>query len=408
MEYSASLPAALKEEYGIMLEEVSPDALQAMGFQEVSADRIASFLQPFQYVPGLLSNQAIQDTYRGAFRLVLPPNLPVNAEMMPRTGLGSNLGSTIFRDAQSKKIVAQGGLEAIDSAAAAAPQIAYAAFSVASIATGQYFMKRIDGKLASIEQTSQEILQFLELEKRSELQAQQVYLREIFQNMDAIFSCSPQRSATIIGVQTIRRSTLSAIFFYQQKLHQVLGAASSSISEEKTQKMKVKDIEKQIQDALANVSGYWLSLYLYGYATMLEFLLTQNTNQTYLQSIEQDLEDKRNTYHEFYSNCKTIVLNNIQQLKTKEPFYNAAKLMAGFNVYLYERIKTSEENSVQKVKKQLGMPFEDDMEKWNSQYLDQIISGMGSLNLLYRSPVELAISGEHVYLKHSETAPSTP
>lgn len=330
-ENSASLLTTLKQDYGITLEEIAPAKLQTQEFQKLSSDKAASFLQVLQYVPGFLSNKAIQDTYAGAYRLIIPNNLPVGVEMMPRSGLGKNLVGTIFRDSTTKQFVAQGGLEKINETAAMAPQIAYAVFSVASIATGQYFMAQINGKLSVIEKTSTNILRFLELDKRSELQAQQIYISEVYQNIDAIISCAPHRQATIVSIQSIRSNALSAILFYQQQLHTRIHL--DDVVEGADKKPKKKQIEELSNDVATDISHYWLSLSLYCSAAILEFLLAQNTNQLYLQFVKQDLIKQCNTYKECYNSCKTKILDYIQQIAPKEKIYLVGKIVVGGHAF---------------------------------------------------------------------------
>ena len=121
-----NLAEQLEQNYGILVEKIDKKEFDKTGFLEISEDQFAQFTSALQQVPGLLANHSIVDAFEGAYRLVLPENLPQYAELTPLSTLGTGVTNTTFRDVtkKGKPFIAQAGIEKIEQSAVAAPQIA--------------------------------------------------------------------------------------------------------------------------------------------------------------------------------------------------------------------------------------------------------------------------------------------
>lgn len=397
------LAEQLEQNYGILVEKIDKKEFDKTGFLEISEDKFAQFTSVLQQVPGLFANKSVADTFEGAYRLVLPENLPLYAELTPISTLGTGVTNTTFRDVtkKGKPFVAQAGIEKIEKAAVAAPQIAYAAFSVASIATGQYFMQRIDKKLKGIDRCSKEILQFLELEKASTLQAQQAYLEEIQQNLSAILSCQAQRQATIVSVQTIRQNALSSILFYCRQI----AASLAGIGSKKDNKEKTWE---RIDKVVSNFPFYWLSLHLYGMSSLSELMLTRNTDSTYLNYIQSDIKKYCDDYEQCYRNCEEKVNAQIDSMEEGKKLLFAAKaasfaLPAAVCVLTQKMADDLYNKRQEKIRGDARDAYTEGVKSYaEPQQLKAMEESVGLLNQMYHSPVELALEGERLYIKLPE------
>ena len=63
--------------------------------------------------------------------------------------------------------------------------------------------------MEAIQESTDSILQFLELDKRSELQAEQMFLAETVQDLEDITLCEAQRQASVVNAQ----NTLFCVFY---------------------------------------------------------------------------------------------------------------------------------------------------------------------------------------------------
>ena len=84
-----------------------------------------------------------------------------------------------------------------------------------SIITGQYFMAQINGSLKKIEKGIANIQKFLENDKKSKLQGNEEFLKNIQKTLSYILENEMQQQATIISIQNIKRDSLQAIKFYK-------------------------------------------------------------------------------------------------------------------------------------------------------------------------------------------------
>lgn len=304
-EESKNLIQSLKGEYGISMEEIDRATLMKSGFQEVTGDQLARLSGVLQQAPGLLANRAIQKNYEGAVRLVVPPDMPEGAHAMAAKKLGTDVFYGEYVN-DKNRIAGKAGYQNIDATAANAAQLANAVFAAASVATQQHYLHNIDKKLKALKSSTADILQFLELDKRTELQAQQAFLTEIFENLEAINLCEDQRRATITSVQTIRQKAMSAMVFYQERTRQRTQTRPSDAGK--------TEIKENIRKITADIAPYWLSIHTYGMAYILEILLTKNFNSRYLKNIARILREQQQKYDACYTECAEEISRYVQKL----------------------------------------------------------------------------------------------
>ena len=210
----------LRKTYHLSIQPAKDWDKEKEQFFEVNSDLTARLLGAMQPLNGLLSNQAIMKSFEGAVKFVVPANLPANAQLLAATKLGSN---TFYGDYYTVmpngayRFVGKGGFEPFDAKTANFVQLTSTVFAIASIATQQYFLKRIDDKLEKIQKTTRDILQFLELDKRTHLQSQDSFLAELYHNAAKIIDCPIQRQASVTTVQNIRMEAQAAVLFYQAR-----------------------------------------------------------------------------------------------------------------------------------------------------------------------------------------------
>jgi hypothetical protein len=98
------------------------------------------------------------------------------------------------------------------------------AFSVMSIASGQYYLLAINSQLSSLNQTIDKILEFLYSDKKSELISEVEFTKYAYENYSSIMSHNEQRTATIVNLQESKKVAMKDIEFYLSDLSDTVNA----------------------------------------------------------------------------------------------------------------------------------------------------------------------------------------
>ncbi len=163
------------------------------------------------------------------------------------------------------------------------------AFSLASLAVGQYYMSQIDKRMNGIDSRLDSVQQFLEDDKKSELSGREKFMLQTQKDMLAIYRDEKLRNSKLSQIQDNLEKTGGFIDFYRK---QVVSALKSL----NPQKDKEKDAQKKIGEILEDISLYYYSVYLYEYACSLEVFISANGDEEYLDSV---VEKMTNTLKEF-------------------------------------------------------------------------------------------------------------
>lgn len=139
----------------------------------------------------------------------------------------------------------------VDPASVAAFQM----FSVASFATGQYFLADISSKLTEVNRKLDDLLVFLQASKRTELLSELTFVKYALANYSTIMLSEPQRMATIGNLQRAKIKAVADIEFYTEQLEDSVGAKTN---------------ENQARTVLQNKQGIDLASQLYAISTIME------------------------------------------------------------------------------------------------------------------------------------------
>ena len=186
---------------------INPEKMPKLGYSEVARSDIGALDMAFSHMPGMITN-AINSS--GVYRVTIDK---ANAHLM-MTKAGKL--TAVMKDNTTNKIVGHASLTAVSTA----PLVANAVFSALSMVTGQYFLSEINDKLSHIEKNLEGIKHFLEIEKRSDLLANQCFINEVLNTIRFIQSNELQKQATILQLQSIRRSSYGNMCFYNSVLNE--------------------------------------------------------------------------------------------------------------------------------------------------------------------------------------------
>lgn len=222
--------------------------------------QISAFMQQ---MPALAAVAASGDLYVATF----PQGVPhVLGQLKDGRGYFGGI-----QDPQTGKFVGQAAFNPVGGYAAVA-----AAFTVMSIATSQYYLTEINGKLNKIGQGVDKILDFLYGEKRAELMSEVMFAKYAYENYISIMAHADQRTATISGLQGTKKIAMKDLEFYIADLD----GLSANIG---------KDIPETAERALRLKDSLDLSAQLYVMSGLMEAYYSQNTDEDYISYVEQEM-----------------------------------------------------------------------------------------------------------------------
>lgn len=151
-----------------------------------------------------------------------------------------------------------------------------AAFTVMSIATSQYYLTEINGRLNKIGLGVDKILDFLYGEKSAELMSEVMFAKYAYENYISIMAHPDQRIATISGLQGTKKIAMKDLEFYMTDLDSLSENIGKNISETAERALRLKD-------------SLDLSAQLYVMSGLMEAYYSQNTDENYLSYVEREM-----------------------------------------------------------------------------------------------------------------------
>lgn len=151
-------------------------------------------------------------------------------------------------------------------------------FTAASFATGQYFLAHITTELSEIRKSIDDVLKFLNDDKRSQLIAELTFVKYAASNFSAIMLSESQRVATLTNLQRSKITAVSNIEFYTTQL------------EDKTASKKSGKPSEQCAAVMQAKQTLDLAMQLYVMSSVMEVYYAQNWSKRYLENSHNDME----------------------------------------------------------------------------------------------------------------------
>ena len=202
---------------------------------------------------------------------------------------------------------------ALNPAVSQAQVLAMGCFTAMSIASSQYFLKKINEELKVMRMTIDKILEFLYGDKKAELMAEINFVRYAYENYISIMRCDGQRAATIANLQAARKIAIKDIEFYIADLESAVKGKDG------------KDISSLVEKEFQLKESLEFAMQLYGMSSLLEVHYAQNYDHEYLKYVENDISV-------YIDKCEKRMLGSFSSLRTlvdnaKEmPFKKIAKV----------------------------------------------------------------------------------
>ena len=291
----------VEQNWGIIPCDMAMDISPANGFTKLELDsaqkiQIGALLQQ---LPSMAATNQMPKLYTVTF----PDGVSGKLMELKKTELVGKTTSII----DDGKIKGTAALNSLDNCT-----LAMGCFTAMSIASSQYFLKKINDELRMMRMGIDKILELLYGDKKAELMAEVSFIRYAYENYISIMECSAQRAATITSLQSARKIAMKDIEFYIGDLESTIKGRDG------------KDISSLVEKAFQLKESLEFSMQLYGMSSLLEVHYAQNYDRSYLKYVDNDISV-------YIDKCEKRMLGNFSSLRTlvdsaKEmPFKKIAK-----------------------------------------------------------------------------------
>lgn len=417
MDNSKNEMILLSNQYGMTIQPVENEEFKK--YKKVSDSDFARLNACFRDVPQMLKNLNDTRYYSGSYRVIYDKGLGV----LQKSAKDPNLfRANIVTPGTNNDITGQALLQELNpTEMMKVSNLLMSAFSVAAVATNQYYLARIDSKLEAIEQKVDEIKKFLEIDKESQLWADGEFLKEIRNSIEFIIEDDTYRQAALTNIQSIRRTALSNIKLYYEQLFGLKDY------------LDVKDNDKETTANIEKYKGYlpkfWYSVYLFSVSYYLEAYLSKITDERFLEKIILEMKNIIGMFSEGYNLIDKEINKYIDEVKALKANEVPAKMMKGLGRVLeITRIPTVNpliaygakgigavldfggdylekmEKTKKKAKKQdvingleeVIKPYSD-LEPLNFQ-----VEAVNTMNSIYNKRLEVIVAEDEAYIKCEE------
>lgn len=264
-------------------------------------------------------------------------------------------------------------------------------------------LMNIEKKLDLIQQTQEEILEFLEERERATLQGNLNTLGDVMSNFKYNWDNEKYKTNKHILVQQIKKESETSIILYRDQIAKKLKKRSLIHSDQ-----EVKAVLNKLQ---AQFKDYQLALYLYSYSTFLEVLLLGNFGKGYLNSVEHRIAEYSFQYRELYTDCYNLMESYSKssiQVGMLNGLATASKFMGNAIAKVPVISKSQLDENLIEASGKLGPHGEKRatgaLERFistRSNVTQPFIENIRVVNALYNKPVAYLIDGENIYVQQS-------
>ena len=296
----------------------------------------------------------------------------------------------------------QTDIRAIDNTAAQGAAVASSVFAVAAVATSMYYMKNIDDKPASLQATTKQILEFLENDKQSQVEADMEILKDIAENIDSIKDNDTLKSVKIEQFSALQREAKRNIRFYEKQIR-------SSLESYIAKKKKDKKEQPPLEQLRKNYLYYRICLQEYALSKLIEIQLTDTYEKSQLSRIRTEIDDLSSKHKNLISQLLTDIYgHHLGSLGAKalKGLSNSFDFMGG----VIEKTplgKTELDEALIHLGEQTGKISKNRAKRdadrivTRSDYgvIDPVVQNVKMMEATYHEPIELVSDGEETFIR---------
>lgn len=262
-------------------------------------------------------------------------------------------------------------------------------------------LMNIERSLDVIQQTQEEILQFLEEKERAKLQGNLNVLGDVMNNLKYNWNNEKYKTNKHILVQQIKKEAEGSIILYRNQIGKRL-QKRSFIHSDLEVRNTLKKLQKQFKD-------YQLALYLFSYSAFLEVMLLGNFSEGYLNSIEQSISEYSYQYRTLYTDCYNL-METFSKSSVQAGMLNglatASKLMGEAISKIPLVSKSQLDENMIEVGGKLGMHGDQrtitslsSLAEVRMNVTIPFIKNIRMVNELYNKPIRCMMDGNGIYIQ---------
>lgn len=265
-------------------------------------------------------------------------------------------------------------------------------------------LANIDKKLDSIQETQQEILDFLVKKDKSELKGDLNFLYDVMNNYKYNWNNEKYINNNHIKVLDIKQSAEGKIIFYRERISANIGKNSSLHSDQ--------DVKKQLKKIRSEFKDYQHALYLYSFSSYLEVMLLENFEVAFLDGVVCKIEDYAFKYRELYTKC-------YDQIEGYSKSSIQSHLLRGLSIAsrvagkAIEKVPVINKSQIDESLIETGDKIGDFSSKRTvrtmqtlvykqDSYVTPFIENIKAVKSLYNRPLEIVFDRENLYFEATE------
>ena len=302
----------LKDSYGIefFVNELLPAELENQGYRKMSLEEL-HYVEPlFQFAPKLVVDKinkvAVEQAFKAAtensFKCLLDPSMHLaTIKGTSDVFLGSGLNNVTNKVKGQARWLKNDAVLSVPNA----PNIALNAFNALAAVTGQYFIAQVNAKLSDINNGIDEIKQYMDAVKQSELEAALQELYEINKHIQYIKRDKGRTLAAITQIEDIRKVARSGIKLQRNLIDKTMQRSS------KTDKEDV--ISTNTEEIKYYLVQYRHAVYIFNLAQILKIYLNNITDVAELSIFRNEISDTINQYKKTFDRTSVWVKDYLDQ-----------------------------------------------------------------------------------------------
>lgn len=262
-------------------------------------------------------------------------------------------------------------------------------------------LMEIEMTLRDVQEKAENILEFIEEDKKAQLRGNLNTLQEIKKNYQYNFGNEMVLSNYHMKVLDIKNNAVQNIEFYKKiilsKLNKKELIPNLHIG------ANVDDKLKAVQKELDN---YQLALFVFSFSSLLEVLISKNFDTEFLNSIIEELENKSFEYKQIYTDCYNIIDGDADSAIDGDILNGMAKAGKAMGKAL-DKVELIKKAGVGKVLSSAGRKLDKYADKIEnkahklksnrSSMVAPFTESLRTVDKLYNAPVNVLMDNEFIY-----------
>lgn len=261
-------------------------------------------------------------------------------------------------------------------------------------------LANIDKKLDAIQETQQQMLDFIVQKEKSALKGDLDFLMDIYNHYKYNWDNERYKTANHIKVLDVRQNAGRMMDFYREQIRKYIRKKPLLHSDQ--------DVKKQLDQVEDAFREYQLALYLYGFGFFLEIFLQENFDAAYLASVSEKVEEAAFGYRELYSMAYEQI-EGYTKTSLQTRLVGGLSAVNGIAGETIAKIPVISRSQIDETLIEAGEKLDNFKEQRVTTAMQKLverqggcvcpfIDGIHMVNRIYNQPMTLIFNGETVYL----------